>query len=180
MKFADVEVALNEGKKIKLAKWKNAYWYKDMEAGCLMNHFEDSTAETDVPTAALFPRDLIWVMREDWEIVEDDKQTPDPAANPVPVPDFSFSVALDYLKAGKKVSRKGWNGKGMFLVLCKGSVVPANHMKVKSVKQFYKDAGQETVTISPHIDLKAADGSYVTGWLASQTDMLADDWNIVE
>jgi hypothetical protein len=36
------------------------------------------------------------------------------------------------------------------------------------------------VTICPHIDMKAADGSLVIGWLASQTDMLAEDWIVVE
>lgn len=178
MTFAAVEKALHEGKKIKLPKWKNAYWY--MKDGVPMNHFEDASVEQDVPTARLFPRDLMWVLREDWEIVEENEQTPDPTANPVPVPNFSFSVALDYLKQGKKVAREGWNGKGMFLVLCPGSEVPADHMRVKAVKKFYKNEGQVTVIINPHIDMKAADGSYVTGWLASQTDMLADDWNIVE
>lgn len=178
MTFAAVEKALHEGKKIKLPKWKNAYWY--MKDGVLMNHFEDASVEQDVPTARLFPRDLMWVLREDWEIVEENEQTPDPTANPVPVPNFSFSVALDYLKQGKKVARKGWNGKGMFLVLCPGNIVPTTHMKVEPVKKFYMGVGQDSVIIAPHIDLKAVDGSYVTGWLASQTDMLANDWNIVE
>lgn len=176
MTFAAVEKALHEGKKIRLVGWKNAYWYMNNE-GVVMNHFEDASVEQDVPTAALFPRDLIWVMKGDWEVVADDQQAAD---TPVPVPNFSFSVALDYLKQGKKVAREGWNGKGMFLVLCPGSEVPADHMRVKAVKKFYKNEGQVTVIINPHIDMKAADGSYVTGWLASQTDMLADDWNIVE
>lgn len=39
---------------------------------------------------------------------------------------------------------------------------------------------QETVRVNAHIDMKAADGSIVVGWLASQTDMLADDWYIVK
>lgn len=178
MTFAAVEKALREGKKIKLPKWKNAYWY--MKDGVLMNHFEDAPVEKDVPTTRLFPHDLLWVLRDDWEIVEDDEQTSNLTATLVPVPDFSFSVALDYLKQGKKVARKGWNGKGMFLVLCPGSAVPADRMKVKAVKKFYQDVKQDTVIINPHIDMKAVDGTYVTGWLASQTDMLADDWNIVE
>lgn len=53
-------------------------------------------------------------------------------------------------------------------------------MKVKEVKKFYQNEKQDTVTINPHIDMKAADGAYVTGWFASQTDMLADDWYVVE
>ena len=172
MKFNEVEKSLKEGKKIKLASWKNAYWYYDQENGVIMNHFEED-GSTDVPTSALFPRDLIWVMGNDWEVVGEETAA-------VPADTYSFGDALHFLKAGKKVARKGWNGKGMFLVLCPGSEVPADHMRVKPVKKFYQQEGRVSVIIAPHIDLKAADGTYVTGWLASQTDMLADDWFTVE
>ena len=172
MKFNEVEKSLKEGKKIKLASWKNAYWYYDQENGVIMNHFEED-GSPDVPTFALFPRDLIWVMGNDWEVVGEESAA-------VPTDTYSFGDAINFLKAGKKVARKGWNGKGMFLVLCPGSEVPADHMRVKPVKKFYQQEGRVSVIIAPHIDLKAADGTYVTGWLASQTDMLADDWFTVE
>ena len=172
MKFNEVEKSLKEGKKIKLASWKNAYWYYDQENGVIMNHFEED-GSLDVPTSALFPRDLIWVMGTDWEVVGEETAA-------VPADTYSFGDAINFLKAGKKVARKGWNGKGMFLVLCPGSEVPADHMRVKPVKKFYQQEGRVSVIIAPHIDLKAADGTYVTGWLASQTDMLADDWFTVE
>lgn len=173
MKFCNVQDALMAGKKVKLSNWKNAYWYYDQEQKEIMNHFEDAESNRDVPTAALFPRDLVWVMKDNWEIVDDDPQK-------VPADTYSFGDAINFLKGGKKVARKGWNGKGMFLVLCPGSNVPADHMRVKPVKQFYQSEGRNTVTINPHIDLKAADGTYVTGWLASQTDMLSDDWYTVK
>lgn len=172
MKFNEVEKSLKEGKKVKLASWKNAYWYYDQENGVIMNHFEED-GSTDVPTSTLFPRDILWVMGNDWEIVGEETAA-------VPADTYSFGDAINFLKAGKKVARKGWNGKGMFLVLCPGSEVPADHMRVKPVKKFYQQEGRVSVIIAPHIDLKAADGTYVTGWLASQTDMLADDWFTVE
>ena len=172
MKFNEVEKSLMEGKKVKLANWKNAYWYYDKEKETFMNHFEEDGSQ-DVPTSALFPRDILWVMGDDWEIVGEETAT-------VPADTYSFGDAINFLKAGKKVARKGWNGKGMFLVLCPGSEVPADHMRVKPVKKFYQQEGRISVIIAPHIDLKAADGTYVTGWLASQTDMLADDWFTVE
>ena len=172
MKFNEVEKSLKEGKKIKLASWKNAYWYYDQENGVIMNHFEED-GSTDVPTSALFPRDILWVMGNDWEVVGEESAA-------VPSDTYSFGDAINFLKAGKKVARKGWNGKGVFLVLCPGSEVPADHMRVKPVKKFYQQEGRVSVIIAPHIDLKAADGTYVTGWLASQTDMLADDWFTVE
>lgn len=90
---------------------------------------------------------------------------------------MSFSEALYALKRGAKIARAGWNGKGMFLTLQDGSEVDGSFMRNENAKNFYGDG---KVRICPHIDMKAADGSYVVGWLASQTDMLADDWCIVE
>lgn len=90
---------------------------------------------------------------------------------------LTFGEAIEALKNGKKVARSGWNGKGMFLTLQQGSEVDGSLMRNDNAKNFY---GDNKVKICPHIDMKAADGSYVVGWLASQTDMLADDWCIVE
>lgn len=88
-----------------------------------------------------------------------------------------FGWALDCLKNGKAVARKGWNGKGMFLTLQPGSTVEGQMMRNEPAKQFY---GDNKVNIAAHIDMKAADGTYVVGWLASQTDMLAEDWVLAE
>lgn len=88
-----------------------------------------------------------------------------------------FGWALRWLRRGKAVARKGWNGKGMFLTLQLSSTVKGQQMRNDLVKQFY---GDNNVKIAAHIDMKAADGTYVVGWLASQTDMLAEDWEIVE
>lgn len=92
-----------------------------------------------------------------------------------PVRDFGW--ALQCLKQGKAVTRKGWNGKGMFLTLQPGSTVEGQMMRNEPAKQFY---GDNKVNIAAHIDMKAADGTYVVGWLASQTDMLAEDWELAE
>lgn len=86
-----------------------------------------------------------------------------------------FGGAIYALKQGKKVARTGWNGKGMWLILTSGRVV--ENLEPNS---FYEKSGFEApVTICSHIDMKAADGSMVIGWLASQTDMLAEDWVIL-
>lgn len=89
---------------------------------------------------------------------------------------MDFGMALIALKRGECVARKGWNGKGMFLTLQQGSVVDGGDMRNEGAKHFYNDC---KCNIAPHIDMKAADNSYVVGWLASQTDMLAEDWEIV-
>lgn len=90
---------------------------------------------------------------------------------------MDFGMAIVALKRGKCVARSGWNGKGMFLTLQPGSEVEGSLMRNEGAKNYY---GEHTVKIAAHIDMKAADGTYVPGWLASQTDMLAEDWEIVE
>lgn len=81
---------------------------------------------------------------------------------------FSFSTALDLLKQGQKICRKGWNGKGMWL-----SYLDPYHNNQFSITE--KDGAEGT--FSPYIGMKTADNKYVP-WLASQTDLLADDWMI--
>lgn len=92
---------------------------------------------------------------------------------------MNFGEALENLKQGKKVTRKGWNGKGMYLYLTKGSEVPFSKLKEETQKALITYPNT-VVTINGHIDMKSADGSIVVGWLASQTDMLAEDWEITE
>lgn len=95
---------------------------------------------------------------------------------------MNFGQALEELKAGNKVSRHGWNGKGMFIYLVKGQTINYEQLRNEASKQLEstKDSNRgKRVAINSHIDMKSADGSIVVGWLASQTDMLAEDWDIV-
>jgi hypothetical protein len=90
---------------------------------------------------------------------------------------MNFGQAIEALKEGKKVCRSGWNGKGMFIYLQEGSEVNGTLMRNEATKAYY---GDKMAKINPHIDMKAADDTLVIGWLASQTDMLEEDWEIVE
>ena len=76
---------------------------------------------------------------------------------------MNFGQAIEALKKGEKVARKGWNGKGMWLRL----IIP---------EKSDIDMGLENL---PYIEMKTADNKLVP-WLASQTDMLSEDWTIVE
>lgn len=76
---------------------------------------------------------------------------------------LSFGDAIDEMKLGKKVCRKGWNGKGMFLYI---------HVPI------YKGSDEHTDCTLPYIVMYTADLNLVP-WLASQTDMLSEDWMIV-
>jgi hypothetical protein len=87
---------------------------------------------------------------------------------------LSFSAALALLKDGKRLARAGWNGKGMFVFLVPGSNFKVNREPLLSIM----GEGVE-VTYRPHIDMKDAEGKVVP-WLASQTDILAEDWEVVD
>jgi len=85
----------------------------------------------------------------------------------------TFGKALEAVKEGKKVAREGWNGKGMFIFLVPGSTFKVDREPLKSV--FSEGT---VVDYHAHIDMKTADDKVVP-WLASQTDVLAEDWVIL-
>mgnify|MGYP000713551762 CR=1 FL=1 len=87
---------------------------------------------------------------------------------------FGFDRAINCIKNGLKVARKGWNGKGMFVFLVNGSTFQVNRPPLGGI---YPEG--TTINYQPHVDMKTADGTIVP-WLASQSDLLADDWVIVE
>ena len=80
---------------------------------------------------------------------------------------MDFGEAIKALKEGKKVARKGWNGKRMYLYLADGELLT--------------DAiGDDSFPFMDSVVMKTADDKYCIGWLASQTDMLVEDWIIIE
>lgn len=86
---------------------------------------------------------------------------------------MSFGAALRALKTGHRVSRAGWNGKGMFLFLVPGSTFQVSRPPLLGI---YPEG--TTINYLSHIDMRTADGSIVP-WLASQTDILGEDWQLL-
>jgi len=83
---------------------------------------------------------------------------------------LDFAAVVRGLKAGRRFARAGWNGKGMFIFLVKGSTFTVNREPLLSI------LGEGTeVSYHAHVDMKTATGEIVP-WLASQTDVLAEDW----
>lgn len=80
---------------------------------------------------------------------------------------MNFGQALEALKAGERVSRAGWNGKGMWIAL----IHPGNAMFTKF---------GSGLPMQPCIGMKTVAEEMQPGWLASQADILAEDWGIVE
>lgn len=87
---------------------------------------------------------------------------------------LSFSLALEAIKVGHKLRRYGWNGKGMFIFLVQGSTFQVNRPPLKGI---FRDG--TTINYRPHLDMKTANGEIVP-WVASQSDLLGDDWEVVE
>lgn len=85
---------------------------------------------------------------------------------------LTFGLAVEALKLGEKVARAGWNGKGMWLALVQGDMWGiGGHAP-------YDVPGGAHITHAPFIGMRTADEKFVP-WLASQTDVLAEDWQIV-
>lgn len=77
---------------------------------------------------------------------------------------MDFGDAIRSMKADYRVSRSGWNGKGMYLFLATGGEA---------------DSRVEHHLLLPFIVMRTAQGDFVP-WLASQTDMLAEDWTVIK
>lgn len=96
---------------------------------------------------------------------------------------MDFGKAIEALKQGKKVSRKGWNGKGMFLWLKPATVVKSEWCKDPLLKSLAECNGGEIPalgTICMFTHDSTGRKAVLTGWLASQSDILLEDWEILD
>ena len=93
--------------------------------------------------------------------------------------EMTFGLAIESLKIGRKVARRGWNGKNMYLWLLPAANVKAEWCKEPHLKLLAEEAGGEVECLNS-IRMRTADGKVLTGWLASQSDVFADDWIVVE
>ena len=111
---------------------------------------------------------------------------------------LNFGNALDAVKDGKRAAREGWNGKEMFIFQRPADEIHVSFVakEIKSLPQSVKDyyyrdcvddsgsplelGKDDVVKFTAYLCMKAADGTIVNGWLASQTDMLANDWMILD
>lgn len=99
-----------------------------------------------------------------------------------PCDGMTFGMAIEAMKRGAKVARKGWNGNGMWICVpfCDGPK-EVHAIGIWGKPNFkYAEQNGGTVKVMPYVTMKTADGAIVMGWLASQTDMLAEDWVVVE
>lgn len=95
-----------------------------------------------------------------------------------PCDGMTFGMAIEAMKRGKKVCRAGWNGKGMYLWLLPEAEVKREWCKDQMLIAAMGD--RDALPCLGSIRMFTADKKVLTGWLASQTDILAEDWQIVE
>lgn len=98
-----------------------------------------------------------------------------------PIDGLTFGDAIEAMRIGKKVARAGWNGKGMWLSLScpETREVPAGGFWSDNNAKYAAEQGG-TAKVLPCITMKTATGEILMGWLASQSDILAQDYCVVE
>lgn len=97
---------------------------------------------------------------------------------------MNIHEAIEWMREDRKVQRKGWNGKGMFIVLMPELKLPPFNTQDTNRKvndRTAKHIGEDTPLDSqPYIAMFTADKKWQPGWLCSQADLLANDWQVVE
>lgn len=106
---------------------------------------------------------------------------------------LAFGDAIEYMKQSHKVARSGWNGKGMWVSLFSSLNIGIDNddygidfnfdddqLGEKQFSHWKHHEGDESYTIKDCVCMFTASGEIQLGWLASQADMLAEDWVIIE
>lgn len=156
MNFAKALELMKQGHKVKLPSW-GGFWYWDPVKDTVMMRTKDDEL-LDIRETQVVAYTLLNVASDEW-IIADKENTPILGGTAT----FNFGEAIKYLKRGYRVTRMGWNGKEMWVMLCN----PEGCYTLESDGKAYGRL--------PYLYMKTADNNLVP-WLASQTDMLADDW----
>ena len=166
MNFVEALKAMKNGAKVKLPSW-GGYWCWDAEKETVMIHCRPQDSDhqgeiLDIRETQRVEYTLSNVASEDW-VIADEENCPVLGGEAM----FGFGDAIKYIKRGLKVKRKGWNGKNQYIQLATGIS--------------YKSATGEIVNCE-HDAIGNMAVAFVgtsgvqLGWLASQADMLAEDW----
>lgn len=164
MRFEAAFKLMQQGAKVKLPSW-GGYWYWDADKESIIIHTKDGE-ELDIRETQRVEYTLANILSGTWQIA-DKKNCPELGGEAT----FSFGEAIKYLKRGMKVARKGWNGKKQYIQLATGisykttdgEIVNCNHDAIGNMAIAF--VGTSGIQM---------------GWLASQADMLADDWVFAE
>lgn len=162
MEFRKALECMMQGQKVKLPSW-GGYWA--WENDTIMMHTKDGETLNLLKTKR--PKYTFENMASDEFVIADEANTPALGGEAL----FGFGDAIKYLKRGLKVARKGWNGKNQYIQL-------ATDISYKTAAGEIVNCEHEAIG-NKAIAFVGTSGVQM-GWLASQADMLAEDWKIVE
>lgn len=169
MKFEQAYEALKQGAKIKMPNWTGYWVWEDntIKMYCKNGEVIDIRDTKDVDYT------LNFILSDEWEIVPNDNICP----TDLNIRTFSFGEALRFLKQGKRLTRKGWNGKDLFVVYQKGypQGIPCN----KQTAMAWGIKEGELFKCEPYLQINTVDGSHAM-WVPSIRDCFAWDWYIVK
>ena len=161
MLFKEVFKEMKEhGAKVKLPSF-GGYWYWDDEKKTIMIHTKDGK-ELDIRETDVVEYTTLNICSDEWQIA-DETNCPQLGGEAT----FSFSDAIRYLKRGLKVARKGWNGKKQYIQLATGISYKSADGEIVNCE--HEAIGNMAITF-------IGTSGVQMGWLASQSDMLAEDW----
>lgn len=160
MEFKEIFKRMKNGAKAKLPSW-GGYWYWDAEKETIMMHTKDGKI-MDIRETEVVEYTTLNICSDEW-IIADEANCPQLGGEAT----FGFSDAIKYVKRGLKVARKGWNGKKQYIQL-------ATDISYKSADGEIVNCEHEAIG-NMAIAFIGTSGVQM-GWLASQADMLAEDW----
>lgn len=160
MRFEEALKIMKDGNKVKLPSW-GGFWKYDSEKESIIMHTKDGE-ELDIRETQVVEYTLGNILSDEW-IVADENNCPELGGEAT----FSFGEAIKYLKRGMKVARKGWNGKKQYIQLASGISYKTADNQIVNCE--HDAIGNKAVAF-------VGTSGVQMGWLASQADMLAEDW----
>ena len=160
MTFKEALEAMKQGVPVKLPSW-GGYWWWDEESQTILMYTKDGDC-LDIRETQRVEYTIQNILSDEW-IVANGQNCPILGGKAT----FSFGDAIKYLKRGLKVSRKGWNGKGMYLFLADG-------------EDLTSCLSEGDFECASSVCMKTAQNTICVGWLASQADILSEDWTFFE
>lgn len=179
MNFKEALEQLKKGKLVARAGW-GGYWqryYDTVHMYTKEGRIIDIVNTTDV----FYTLDNM--VADDWMVVEGyadttHEETAAPRSKPLEeLFTFDFGNALLYMKKGMKVARKGWNGRNMWVVYMPPLFLDKDVINGRTKKHLGEGVDLDS---QGYLAMMNAQGKWQPGWLATQSDVLADDWMVVE
>ena len=163
MKFKEAFRLMEQGAKVKLPSW-GGYWYWDADKKSIIMHTKDGE-ELDIRETQRVEYTLANILSDTWQIA-DEKNCPELGG------EATFSLAKHRIhEAWHEVARKGWNGKKQYIQLATGISYKATDGAIVNCE--HNAIGNMAIAF-------CGTSGVQMGWLASQADMLADDWVFAE